>query len=92
MNAHLSSACGFELNDAPLQHCRLRCHYFDKSRPCRFAARSLICASRPSYAFCSADWGGGTNSSLEAYEAQLLMAAGDVSRVRAAPMWRRVNG
>ena len=30
--------------------------------------------------------------SLEAYEAQLLMAAGDVSRVRAAPMWRRVNG
>ena len=30
--------------------------------------------------------------SLEAYEAQLLMAAGDVSRVHAAPMWRRVNG
>jgi transposase len=29
--------------------------------------------------------------SLEAYEAQLLMAAGDLSRVRAAPMWRRVN-
>jgi transposase len=29
---------------------------------------------------------------LEAYEAQLLMAAGDVSRARAAPMWRRVNG
>lgn|SRR5262245_29144061 len=29
---------------------------------------------------------------LEAYEAQLLMAAGDLSRVRAAPMWRRVNG
>ena len=28
---------------------------------------------------------------LEAYEAQLLMAAGDVSHVRAAPMWRRVN-
>ena len=28
---------------------------------------------------------------LEAYEAQLLIAAGDVSRVRAAPMWRRVN-
>ena len=28
---------------------------------------------------------------LEAYEAQLLMAAGDVSRVRAAPMWRRVQ-
>jgi transposase len=28
---------------------------------------------------------------LEAYEAHLLMAAGDVSRVRAAPMWRRVN-
>jgi hypothetical protein len=27
---------------------------------------------------------------LEAYEAQLLLAAGDVSRVRAAPMWRRV--
>jgi len=28
---------------------------------------------------------------LEAYEAQLLMVAGDVSRVRAAPMWRPVN-
>ena len=28
---------------------------------------------------------------LEAYEVQLLMAAGDVSRVRAAPMWRRVK-
>ena len=28
---------------------------------------------------------------LEAYEAQLLLAAGDLSRVRAAPMWRRVN-
>ena len=28
---------------------------------------------------------------LEAYEAQLLMAAGDVARLRAAPMWRRVN-
>jgi transposase len=28
---------------------------------------------------------------LEAYEAQLLMAAGDIARVRAAPMWRRVN-
>jgi transposase len=29
---------------------------------------------------------------LESYEAQLLLAAGDVSRVRAAPMSRRVNG
>ena len=29
---------------------------------------------------------------LETYEAQLLLAAGDVSRVRAAPMWRRVDG
>ena len=28
---------------------------------------------------------------LEAYEAQLLMVAGDVSRIRAAPMWRPVN-
>ena len=28
---------------------------------------------------------------LEAYEAQLLMAAGDLSWVRAAPMWRRVG-
>jgi len=28
---------------------------------------------------------------LEAYEAQLLLAAGDVSLVRAAPMWRPVN-
>jgi transposase len=28
---------------------------------------------------------------LEAYEAQLLMAAGDLSGVRAAPMWRRVG-
>jgi len=25
------------------------------------------------------------------YEAQLLMAAGDVARIRAAPMWRRVS-
>ena len=28
---------------------------------------------------------------LESYEAQLLMVAGDVSRVRVAPMWRRVS-
>jgi transposase len=28
---------------------------------------------------------------LESYEAQLLLAAGDVSRIRAAPMWRRVD-
>ena len=34
----------------------------------------------------------GPAKGLEAYEAQLLMAAGDVSRVRAAPMWRRVSG
>ena len=33
----------------------------------------------------------GSTKPLEAYEAQLLMAAGDVSRVRAAPMWRRVS-
>jgi transposase len=33
----------------------------------------------------------GPTKGLEAYEAQLLMAAGDLSRVRAAPMWRRVN-
>ena len=32
-----------------------------------------------------------TAKPLEAYEAQLLMAAGDLSRVRAAPMWRRVS-
>jgi hypothetical protein len=35
--------------------------------------------------------GSGAAKPLEAYEAQLLMAAGDVSRVRAAPMWRRVS-
>lgn len=35
--------------------------------------------------------GKGVAKPLEAYEAQLLMAAGDLSRVRAAPMWRRVN-
>ena len=35
--------------------------------------------------------GDGPGKPLEAYEAQLLLAAGDVSRVRAAPMWRRVN-
>ena len=28
---------------------------------------------------------------LEAYEAQLLIVAGDVSRISAAPMWRRVS-
>jgi transposase len=33
----------------------------------------------------------GTTKPLEAYEAHLLMAAGDLSRVRAAPMWRRVS-
>ena len=33
----------------------------------------------------------GRTKPLEAYEAQLLMAAGDLSRVRAAPMWRRVS-
>jgi transposase len=33
----------------------------------------------------------GTTKPLEAYEAQLLMAAGDISRVRAAPMWRRLG-
>jgi len=33
----------------------------------------------------------GASKALEAYEAQLLLVAGDVSRVRAAPMWRRVN-
>jgi transposase len=33
----------------------------------------------------------GTTKPLEAYEAQLLMAAGDLSRVRAAPIWRRVS-
>ena len=33
----------------------------------------------------------GTTKPLEAYEAQLLMAAGDLSKVRAAPMWRRVG-
>jgi transposase len=38
-------------------------------------------------------WPEGSEASktLEAYEAQLLLAAGDISRVRAAPMWRRVN-
>lgn len=29
---------------------------------------------------------------LESYEAHLLLAAGDVSHVHAAPMWRRVDG
>jgi transposase len=33
----------------------------------------------------------GPTQPLEAYEAQLLMAAGDIARVRAAPMWRRVS-
>lgn len=33
----------------------------------------------------------GAAKPLEAYEVQLLLAAGDVSRIRAAPMWRRVN-
>ncbi|MDQ6758764.1 MAG: transposase [Acidobacteriota bacterium] len=33
----------------------------------------------------------GTIKSLEAYEAQLLMAAGDLSRVRATPMWRQIR-
>ena len=33
----------------------------------------------------------GPTRPLEAYEAQLLLAAGDVSGVRAAPMWRRIT-
>ena len=33
----------------------------------------------------------GVAKPLEAYEVQLLLAAGDVSRIRVAPMWRRVN-
>jgi transposase len=33
----------------------------------------------------------GAAKTIEAYEAHLLMAAGDVSHVRAAPMWRRVT-
>jgi transposase len=33
----------------------------------------------------------GAAKPLEAYELQLLLAAGDVSRIHAAPMWRRVN-
>jgi len=38
-------------------------------------------------------WPEGTEATkpLEAYEAQLLMVAGDLSRVKAAPMWRPVN-
>ena len=28
---------------------------------------------------------------LEAWQAQLLLAAGDASRVRAAPVWRKVS-
>ena len=28
---------------------------------------------------------------LQSYEAQLLLAAGDVSRIRAAPMWRPIR-
>ena len=38
-------------------------------------------------------WPEGTEPTkpLEAYEAQLLMVAGDFSRVKAAPMWRPVN-
>ncbi len=39
-------------------------------------------------------WPGGEEAAkpLEAYEVQLLLAAGDASQIRAAPMWRRVNG
>ena len=33
----------------------------------------------------------GAAKPLEAYEALLLFAAGDVSGVRAVPMWRRLN-
>jgi len=40
-------------------------------------------------------WPDGEGSSarrLEAWQAQLLLAAGDASRVRAAPVWRSVSG
>ena len=35
---------------------------------------------------------GCTARRLEAWQAQLLLAAGDASRVRAAPVWRPVSG
>ena len=35
--------------------------------------------------------GNGATQSLHAYEAHLLLAAGDISHLRAAPMWRRVR-
>lgn len=35
--------------------------------------------------------GDGVAKPLEAYEVQLLLAAGDISHIHAAPMWRRVN-
>jgi len=35
---------------------------------------------------------GGPARALEAWQAQLLLAAGDASRVRAAPVWRPVSG
>ena len=35
--------------------------------------------------------GNGATKSLHAYEAHLLLAAGDVSHLSAAPMWRRVS-
>ena len=35
---------------------------------------------------------GCTAQRLEAWQAQLLLAAGDASRVRAAPVWRPVSG
>ena len=35
---------------------------------------------------------GGPARRLEAWQAQLLLAAGDMSRVRAAPIWRPVGG
>jgi hypothetical protein len=34
---------------------------------------------------------GGPARALEAWQAQLLLAAGDASRVRAAPVWRAVG-
>jgi transposase len=38
------------------------------------------------------DSDGGAARRLEAWQAQLLLAAGDASRVRAAPVWRPVSG
>ena len=70
---------------------RMRLGYFPlDQREAQRMRRFLQFSNEPASTLDPCEWDKPAKP-LEAYEAQLLMAAGDVSRVRAAPLWRRVN-